>query len=303
MPAKCSCPSRPASNAPSPSLASIATRSAILALGCACFAADAQAIVVSGLQSLPRPDASYVGNFNGASGVAIGPDWIVTAKHVGGAVGSYFGMHGQTYQAVEVVNHQYLDLQLVRLDRALPGFHPVTDSARLGDPVILGGFGVTAAAALPNNAGFDWAGPRAETWGANVIEQEGFLLGVRFDAPTNPASVPFEANFALYDSGGGLFIVNDEGMLELAGVAVSVSGWNGARWGNSGLALNASLWRNWALPIVNPAQPISSAIEAPRSMIALGLVPEAVALPLLALTMMRRVRRQHDVTDTHRRAA
>jgi len=35
---------------------------------------------------------------------------------------------------------------------------------------VLGGFGATAGAALPNNSGYDWNGPHVETWGENTIE-------------------------------------------------------------------------------------------------------------------------------------
>lgn len=229
-------------------------------------AANASALVVEGLQSMPRPVGGWVGNFNGATGVCVGPDWVISAKHVGGGVGSWFILQGNAFQVVETRPHPELDLTLFRVDRPLPGFHKIARTATLGDPVILGGHGLTGANALTNGDGYDWGGPRQEMWGANVIEMEGFLWGVRFDRPSSTEAVPSEAIFALSDSGGGLFIVGPEGDLQLAGMAVSVSGYGSARYGNMGFCINLIVFRNWILPIVDPNTPIDSGIRSPTSL-------------------------------------
>lgn len=233
------------------------------------YAPRANAVVVSGMDPLPLPDNAWVGTFNGSSCVGIGRNWFISARHVGGNVGQGIHMRGVLYAVLEIRSHPTFDIQLLRVAQDLPGYHKLAENAAYGDPAFLAGYGVTAAAALPNNAGYDWNGPRVETWGANIIEGEGSLLSVRFDPPSDPASVPHEAIFAVHDSGGGLFIMNPAGEYELAGVAVSVIGFGQAAWGSAAFALNVNLYKNWMMPIVDPETPVSSGVGAPRA--ALGL--------------------------------
>lgn len=238
---------------------------------------------------MPRPDGGWIGNFNGATGVCVGPEWVMSAKHVGGQVGSWFILRGEAYQVVETRPHPTLDLTLFRVDRPLPGWHKIAATAALGDPVILGGFGLTAAGALPTGDGYDWNGPKQEMWGANTIETEGFLWGVRFDPPTSNDSVAYESLFALSDSGGGLFVVAADGSLQVAGMAVSVSGYGQARYGSYGFCINVTLLRNWMLPIVDPNTPIDSSIEAPAAM-GNGFEREVALASVGVLALMRRRR-------------
>jgi hypothetical protein len=162
----------------------------------------------------------------------------------------------------------------------------------LGDPCVLGGFGATAGASLSNNSGFDWSGPHVETWGANMIDGEGALLAVRFDPPTSDWAVPHEAIFAVNDSGAGLFVYGLDGSLQLAGIGVSVLGWGSSQYSSTAFALNIDLVRNWMGPIVDPTQPLSSAVAAPRAVIALPGLPAWIggAIVTLALRGLRRRR-------------
>lgn len=272
-------------------------RAAAIVIGaaaCFAYAQPAEALIVEGMQSMPRPDNGWIGNFNGATGICVGPQWVMSAKHVGGQVGSWFILRGDAYQAIEEHPHPQLDISLYKMDRPLPGYHKIATTAALGDPVILGGFGYTAAAALTNNGGYDWNGPKQEMWGANVIEMEGSLWGVRFDRPSSAESVPYEAVYALSDSGGGLFVVGPDGSLQVAGMAVSVSGYGQAQYGAMGFCLNLTLFRNWILPIVDPDTPIDSAIEAPTAML---VVPtrnqtQEIAMAGLGLIVMMKRRRR-----------
>lgn len=262
-------------------------------LACTLAIATAQradALVVTGLDPMPTPDNGWVGNLAGSSAVPVGPDWILSARHVGAQVGTWFILRNEYYQVVELRPHPSMDLVLARVNRPLPGWHEIAENIALGDPVILGGHGVTGAQELPAGAGYDWNGPRVETWGANVLEQEGFFLGVRFDSPAHPDSVPYESLFAVNDSGGGLFVVAADGSLQLAGVAVSVTGFGSARFGNTGFCLNLTTARNWILPIVDPNRPISSGQEAPRAFLRLPGLDPVVASGLLALSLVRRKR-------------
>lgn len=256
-------------------------------------AAPASGVIVSGGTPLAAPDNAWVGYWNGSSCVAIGPNWLVSAKHVGGSVGGFVSLKGVAYQVVEIRLHPQYDVQLLRVAEVLPGYHALNPAAALGDPVLLGGFGVTTAAPLPNNAGWDWNGNRQETWGANVIEGEGSLLTIRFDPPSAAASVPKEAAFGVNDSGAGLFTIASDGSLELAGIAVSVMNFGSAPWYTTAFALNSSLWRSWAGPIADPNTPISSGVAPPRAMLGIPGVDAVVgpALLTLALASLRRSRR------------
>lgn len=270
-------------------------RGAILGMAVLAWAPKAHALIVEGLDPMPRPAGGWVGNFNGATGVCVGPDWVISAKHVGGQVSSWFILQGQAYQVVEMVAHPTLDMALFRVDRPLPGYHKIARSAALGDPVMLGGHGLTGAAPLPEGNGYDWNGPKQETWGANVIEMEGYLWGVRFDRPSSPESVAHESIFALSDSGGGLFVFGPDGDLQLAGMALSVSGYGAARYGNMAFCLNLIHFRNWILPVVDPSTPIDSGIEAPQSMLMESMTREPeLALAGLGLPLVVRRRRRRE---------
>lgn len=264
---------------------------ATMVAGLSSMTNPAQALIVSGGISMPAPTGGYIGTFNGSSCVAVGENWFVTAKHVGGGVGWTVLMRGVTYTVVEVRQHPTFDAQLLRVSGVLPGWHRLASGVALGDPAIVGGWGVTTSGPMPNDEGWNWGGARSETWGANTIEGEGGLLAIRFDAPSNPVSMPYEAMFAVNDSGGGLFVIGPDGSLQLAGIAVSVAGWNAARWGNAGFALNVDLLRTWMVPIVDPSTPISSGITAPRAFVGIPGLPVWLGGALLGAAALGRRRR------------
>lgn len=247
-------------------------------IGMVAYAPRAEGVVVTGLSPMARPADGWVGSWNGSSCVAVGRYWFVTAKHVGGSVGQNVTMRGVEYRAVEIRPHPSYDVQLIRVAEVVPGYHKLAVNVGLGDPVVVGGYGVTAAAALPSSGGgvggYDWNGPRQETWGANVIEGDGNLLAIRFDPPSAPSAVPEESIFAVNDSGGGLFAYGSDGSLELAGIAVSVSNFGSSPWSANGFALNIDMYRVWIQPIVDPTAPISSGSGAPpRAMMGVPGLP------------------------------
>ncbi len=263
---------------------------AIGAIGSLVYASTARAVVTA--DPLPAPLNGWVGDFRGSSCVAVGTFWFVTAKHIGDGTGQAIYMRGQWYTVVETVPHPVYDVQLIRVAEALPGFHHLASGVGLGDPCVLGGFGATAGAALPNNSGYDWNGPHVETWGENTIEGEGNLLAVRFDAPNSPWAVPHEAIFAINDSGAGLFIPGPGGSLDLAGIAISVLGWGSSQYTSAAFCLNVDLYRNWMAPIVDPSQPVSSAVGAPHAMLTIPGLPAWLggSIVTLALSGVRRRR-------------
>ncbi len=247
-------------------------------------APTAHAVVTA--DPIPPPLNGFVGLFRGSSCVGVGNFWFVTARHTGDGTGQGILMRGQWFTVVETVPHPTFDVQLIRVAEALPGYHRLASDVRLGDPAVLGGWGATAGAPLPNNTGYDWSGPHTETWGENTIDGQGSLLAVRFDAPSSNLAVPHEATFAVNDSGGGLFIPGPGGSLNLAGIAISVMGWGSSQYNSAAFCLNTDLFRNWMAPIVDPTQPVSSAVEAPRGMISIPGLPAWFGGTVLSLTLV-----------------
>lgn len=232
-------------------------------IGMLAWAPSARGVVVVNNSPMDEPLNGYVGSWNGSSAVCISPNWIISAKHVGGNVGGYFSMRGVQYRAVEIVEHPTQDIELIRVAGTLPGYHRLATGVTPGDVGVLGGWGVTGSATYNN--GYAWSGPRRETWGMNTIEGVGSLMTVRFDNPGAPEAVPHEAIFAVNDSGAGLFVYAADGSLELAGVAVSVTGFGSSAYGNWAFSVNLDGLRNWILPIADPGAPITSSVEAPRA--------------------------------------
>lgn len=226
------------------------------------IASAAHAVVVADHDPLPTPLDGYVGDWNGSSAVCIAPNWIVSAKHVGGQVGGMFTIRGEQFRSVEIRQHAIQDIQLIRVAETLPGHHRIATGVAAGDIALLGGWGVTAGNAITN--GYDWTGSRAETWGANTIDSAGSLLIIRFDNPTSSAAIPHEAIFAVNDSGAGLFTHGIDGSLELAGLAVSVTGFGQSLYGNMAYCLNMDNLRSWIAPLATPGTPVASSVAAPR---------------------------------------
>jgi hypothetical protein len=258
-----------------------AATAAMLAL--AGLAAPASAIVVEGMVSMDRPTGAAVGNWNGSSGVPVGPQWFITAKHCGGAVNGWFLCNGNWHMAVEIREHPTMDLQMVRVAETFENWHRVAEGVVAGDPCIMGGWGVTAGAPIDGNLGYTWGGPHGETWGANVVQAASAVMSVRFDAPSSPNAVPYEASFAVNDSGGGLFTWGVDGQLELAAIAVSISGYGAAAYGQNGYAIRLEPLKTWIMEVADPAMPIASSVVAPRaSIIGPGMIGVAAGAGLLA---------------------
>jgi hypothetical protein len=109
-------------------------------------------VVASGLLALrpspaavvpdTAPDGQYpwVGIIGGASGTAISPRSVITARHVGA---SQFTVLGVTYYASERINHPTMDLALLNFDADLPGWHTLGTSAPLGSALTMVGYGDT----------------------------------------------------------------------------------------------------------------------------------------------------------------
>jgi hypothetical protein len=223
----------------------------------------ARAVVVPG--GFTPPAQSYIGAWNGASGVAVGERWVLTARHVGGGVGQTFVMNDQAFVAAHVFPSPRADLALIHLADPLPGWYELGPAPIVGQRVLLGGHGLVAGPARAD--GFDWAGPTQEAWGANTVESARTSISVRFDAPGTDGAIDGEAIFALYDSGGGLFTVSDDNQsLHLVGIATGLSGPLGSSlFGSYAYALSLDSFQPWLSAFIHPGVPITSSLPPPGS--------------------------------------
>lgn len=233
-----------------------------LAVGAAALlggGAPAQAVVVEQLNLIqPPPSNGWVGNWFGSSGVPVAPNWVLSARHVGGAVGNMFVIRGVQYQALEIRHHPTLDLQLIRVAGQLPGWHQIAPQQAAGTEVVLGGCGATTQFPLLGGLGWDWSGSPGEAWGRNRIQVSAEMLRVRFDAPGASGWVLQEATFAIHDSGAGLFVAGPGGQLLLAGTAVSVSGAGASEYGSSCYCVSLHTAQSWITSVIGSVSPPSN---------------------------------------------
>lgn len=176
-------------------------------------ASSANALILNGGPSI-RPDASYVGTFNGGTAVAVGPREIITAAHVGGGKGDRFWLGGVGYRVTSTITSDTADLMRVTVDRDLPGYYEIADShAKKGARLIVAGFGVTVDSYSKN--GYTWSDERAEMWGYNKLDaaRDGHLW-FKFDKKGGTQ----EAVLTPGDSGGAVFVSGPNGELKLVGI-------------------------------------------------------------------------------------
>lgn len=220
-----------------------------VAVALALLSPAANAVIVRSDRPLSAPEDGFVGRWNGSSAVAIGRHWALTANHVGGLVGHDFTLNGETYEADAIHRNRAADLMLVHLEDELPGWNLITDDVSRGDHVLLGGAGRTNGRLLGSN-GYDWNGAYGVTWGENSVE---FLargiIGVRYDVSSRIARGR-EAGFAINDSGGGLFVVEPDGTISLAGIAISVSQFGRTVNGSWSFSVDLRRHTSWLLSIM-----------------------------------------------------
>ena len=168
-----------------------------------------------------------VGQFGGASGVAIDPFWVLSAAHIDG---NTFVLNGETYNVLqnvvpESVNDERPDLRLLRVDRAMPTFTRIDTRLPLLGTVDIVGFGDTGNE-IEASGGFDFPGgfPTARRRATNRIEG---LADISFDqdgspfwttmfyqltSPSGEGRTANEGGLAGGDSGGGFFFNFGDGI-------------------------------------------------------------------------------------------
>lgn len=169
--------------------------------------------------------SSYVYNWSGASAVAVAPNYLLSAAHVGGGVGSTMTIGATTYSAMQIYTPPVdagqtvnSDLQLIRLDNALPGNATLYSGAfSTGQNTTLLGYGLRGT----DHSSYYTLDVSASglTWGTNQISTTAVRVNstttsggpvvhssVSFAMNFNSGATPYEAGFGGGDSGGGTFV-------------------------------------------------------------------------------------------------
>jgi len=106
----------------------------------ACLAPLSQAIYGAG--SLDAPGFDYVGMLSGSSAAVVGPNWVLTAKHVGGVE---FLLNGVKYVAEQRYDNPDADIALLRFKETFAGWYSPYYGDPTGQTLHYVGFGLTAS--------------------------------------------------------------------------------------------------------------------------------------------------------------
>lgn len=174
----------------------------------------------------------YVGQVGGASGVAVGTNKVLTAKHVGGNVGDIFSLAGfGNFTITSRVENPDADFVVLTVAENLPGFYHVTytDPVPSNQAITMVGYG-SSGTLRTDGSGYDInLGTQRRTGTNTVFGRLTVELPPSFNSPvtgqTSLASTSLVARLtqngdsalAGGDSGGGWF-VNEAGEYRLVGV-------------------------------------------------------------------------------------
>lgn len=188
----------------------------------------------------------YQGQWGRFLGTPIAPEYFVTAKHVGGAVGDIFLLGGFEYKTTAFFDEPHSDLRICRIQGEFSEYAELNSREdELGESVVVFGRGTRRGAEvrldnspLETLRGWLWGpGDGRLRWGENQVDRislptdssrsEGAVplvpgsdfLVMTFDA----GEAPNETHLSAGDSGGGVFIL-DGNDWKLAGVNYAVSG-------------------------------------------------------------------------------
>ncbi len=263
---------------------------AVLAASALALAPAAAALIFASPEFEPRetlpPDFPYWDHvtqrrYEGPSVVYLGNGFALTARHVG--MGEIF-LRGEIVPPVASSKRTLLNANGTPADAMLfevalperfedlPLLPIATEGPRLGEEVLLIGFGrgrenvVEVATDGPSEFGFSWAEKGSKRWGTNRISSVDETLyqgswtthsvSVVFDPPSSDKATRHEAQAAIGDSGGAVFVKRD-GQWLLAGMMTSVTGYTRApartsMYGDTTYAADLSTYRgeilHWARP-------------------------------------------------------
>ena len=188
--------------------------------------------VPGGLISAPVDDRGWseTGSWQGGGGVAIAPDYFLTAHHLGGSAGQPFVLNGVTYSTSAMTDVPGTDLRLVQIVGSFPSFTAIDHQppgSEVTQPISLVGFGhYTHGTPLITNSiqnGWFWGSATGKNFAMNTVKAITTTdVGPTLDFTFDPLSGQNEGIYTLFDSGGGAFVLSN-GKWRLAGVAYSIT--------------------------------------------------------------------------------
>jgi hypothetical protein len=221
----------------------------------------------------PAPDPGWknIGRRNGYPAVYLGNGWVITALHVG--VGDVV-LGGVTHRAQPETAVRLgkkgeppaADLVVFRIEPRpdLPALPIRPTPPEVGERTLLIGPGWVRGEPTSWNGqtGWAWASNSALRWGTNRV----FVVGIEVPAGDNrtpgfamrfdPGETRFEAQAAVGDSGGAVFIPRN-GRYELAGILIAIAGFPGqppntSFYGNLSTAADLSVFGDSLAALVHP---------------------------------------------------
>ena len=175
----------------------------------------------------------YEGKFMSFLGVPIGPYFFITAKHLGGSVGTTFDLHGDVYTTIAKHESPTTDLVIweVNHSKPFPTYAPLSSGVNdIGATMMVFGRGTRKGTDVmlgPELRGWTW-GPSDDVkrWGRNVVVNTlagGPALGELIYCDFNNPGIEEECHLSVGDSGGGMFVM-ENGLWRLAGINYAVDG-------------------------------------------------------------------------------
>lgn len=250
--------------------------STVIGLAVGCLASSAWALIPGQTSELPQ-DGKWSGqNWNwqkagvykwnswfdnkwwGGSAVAIAPNYILTANHVGHQPTDYLEINGVKYHAIAYFNVPASlgapDIQVIKVDGTLPVYKTIfTGELKKGTPVTLIGYGMTGTIA-DGKANEVYVGDQSDPinspvgirrWGTNLLSKD---ADSRFHIGLDDTMTDYEAMPGGGDSGGGMFVkVGDQ--WQLAGTITETDG---------GIALPK--YAKWINSVTGVPEPTTGAI-------------------------------------------
>ncbi len=173
----------------------------------------------------------YQGLWSYYQGTPIASQYFITAKHVGGSVGSIFTYNGQSYTTTAAYASPTNDLQIWKISGTFSTYAPLyTKSTEVAKTMTVFGRGTARGPEVTvagQTKGYTWgAFDHVRSWGSNNIGGVvnggtglGQLLTFGFDATGDY----YEGSLSQGDSGGGVFI-KDGTTWKLAGINYGTDG-------------------------------------------------------------------------------
>ncbi len=177
----------------------------------------------------------YEGDWHGFTGTAIGPHSFITATHVGGFPGEAFVLDGVNYRAIDATTLPGTDLCVWRVAGTLPLWAALyTRNAEVGRDIVMFGRGTDRGAPIRVGGaihGWQTSGADARlSWGRSWVAaaipaqtiRSASAFGDGLAAPFDADAGPDAGGVSSGDSGGGVFLKDEDGQWKLAGVIYGV---------------------------------------------------------------------------------